>query len=298
MKKFILPVILCMALLLSACGAGQTSSSAPDNGDRQIEEIPTAGGETQSTTGETQTATGEIQTSTGETQAASGENTTSTGETQSTTGETEAAGENTTTAEATEAAAGEDASTSEENQAANDDTSAASGSTGNRQDGERFEDTIMLEGMEETVKYEHAVNDSIGFEIDYDYESLARNRGSDKERFISIYDDASKPYNYLEVTYRSESADSVTSSLSAELSKEYDVTKGSSVLAGGSTCTTLNATSGLGGTITESLQKVYIIPAGNGSVVATAHYTFEAAEGFGHRFDYMMNTLVVTDSDH
>ncbi|MCR5509459.1 MAG: hypothetical protein K6F54_00675 [Lachnospiraceae bacterium] len=69
-------------------------------------------------------------------------------------------------------------------------------------------------------------------------------------------EETSKPYNYLEVTYRSESADSVTSSISAELSKEYDVTKGSSVLDGGSTCTTLSATAGAGVTIPESLQKV------------------------------------------
>ena len=51
MGKRIIPVLLCMALLLSACGAGQTNSSAQDDG-RQIEELPTAGGGNQVATGE------------------------------------------------------------------------------------------------------------------------------------------------------------------------------------------------------------------------------------------------------
>ena len=37
-----------------------------------------------------------------------------------------------------------------------------------RQDGERFEGVIILEGMEETVRYEHVRNDTVGFEMDYD----------------------------------------------------------------------------------------------------------------------------------
>ncbi len=44
----------------------------------------------------------------------------------------------------------------------------------------------------------------------------------------------------------------------------------------------------------ERLQKVYLIPSGNGTIEAIAHYSFEAADGFGHLFDQMMNTLVVT----
>ena len=58
-----------------------------------------------------------------------------------------------------------------------------------RKDGERFEDVIGLEGMEETVRYEHVRNETVGFELDYEYESLARQSGSDQECFISIYED-------------------------------------------------------------------------------------------------------------
>ena len=57
-----------------------------------------------------------------------------------------------------------------------------------RQDGERFESVIILEGMEETVKYEHVRNSAIGFEMDYDYESLVRCSEADRECFVSVYD--------------------------------------------------------------------------------------------------------------
>ena len=63
--------------------------------------------------------------------------------------------------------------------------------------GERFEETIILEGMEEKVKYEHVRNDTIGFEIDFDYESFIRQSEQNKEKFISIYDDLKNPENYL-----------------------------------------------------------------------------------------------------
>ena len=69
-----------------------------------------------------------------------------------------------------------------------------------RQDGERFESVIIMEGMEETVKYEHIRNDSLGFEMDYDYELFERQSGSDRERFVSRYDDPNDPENYLEVS--------------------------------------------------------------------------------------------------
>ena len=45
----------------------------------------------------------------------------------------------------------------------------------------------------------------------------------------------------------------------------------------------------------DLLQMVYIIPAPDGCRVATAHYSIESAEGFGRRFSYILNTLVVID---
>ncbi len=43
----------------------------------------------------------------------------------------------------------------------------------------------------------------------------------------------------------------------------------------------------------DHLQMVYIIPSADGCLTATAHYSLEDAEGFGRRFDYIMNTLSV-----
>ena len=68
-----------------------------------------------------------------------------------------------------------------------------------REDGERFESTIMMEGMEEPVSYEHLKNTALGFQMDYDYENFVRRSEADRELFISDWDDPESPENYLEV---------------------------------------------------------------------------------------------------
>ena len=45
----------------------------------------------------------------------------------------------------------------------------------------------------------------------------------------------------------------------------------------------------------DQLQVVYIIPAFDGCRVAVEHFSVESAEGFGRRFNYMLNTLAVID---
>lgn len=174
--------------------------------------------------------------------------------------------------------------------------SAASAENAGRRDGERFEDVIILEGMEETVRYEHARDDALGFEIDYDYESLLRRRESDRECFISIYDDPDNPENYLEVRYSPETVDAACASISEMLSKDYDIIKDSFTLDRAGSCIRIDASNAVGnGGTPDLLQKVYIIPAADGSRVAAAHYSFESAEGFGRRFTYIMNTMAVID---
>ena len=140
-----------------------------------------------------------------------------------------------------------------------------------RQPGERFETVIIMEGMEETVRYEHIRNDTIGFEMDYDYESFVRRSETDRECFISVYDNSDKPENYLEVTY----------------SAQYPLDCAGS-------CIRIDASEVKGGgRMPELLQMVYIIPASDGCRVATAHYSIESAEGFGRRFSYLMHTFSV-----
>ena len=167
-----------------------------------------------------------------------------------------------------------------------------------RQNGERFEGVIMLEGMEENIQYEHAVNRSAGFEMDFEYESLARYSEVGRERFVSLWDDQNNPQNYLEVTYDSGNAELVASAISATLSNDYEVIQETYPLERAGSCIRLDASGEKGtGRVASQMQAVYIIPASDGCRIATAHYSMEAAEGFGRRFAYMINTLNVLERE-
>ncbi len=165
-----------------------------------------------------------------------------------------------------------------------------------RQDGERFEETIMLEGMEETVKYEHVINKELGFEMDFEYDSLIRQSDAEKERFVSVYDDPSSPDTYLEITREAESKDAAVESVKKELSETYEIEMDETTLEGAGPCVRFDAISLKGGALPDFLETVHVIPAGDGCIIARAHYTLEAAEGFGSRFVYMVNTLSVIDA--
>ena len=165
-----------------------------------------------------------------------------------------------------------------------------------RQNGDRFEDVIILEGMEETVKYEHVRNDTIGFEMDYDYESFVRRSDANRECFISIYDNSDKPENYLEITAYTENADAVAESFTDALSQTYELLKGTRRLDRAGDCIWIEASELKGSNrMADQLQVVYIIPASDGCRVAVEHFSVESAEGFGRRFNYMLNTLSVID---
>ncbi len=163
-----------------------------------------------------------------------------------------------------------------------------------RQDGERFEGTIMLEGMEETVRYEHVRDDAVGFEMDYSYELFERHRESDRERFVSCYDNPDNPEIYLEVRYSATDANTVAASVGEALSNDYDIISEPYMLNSAGSCIRIDASNAKGNMGTpDLLQTVYIIPASDGCRIATAHYTFESADGFGARFSNMMHTFSV-----
>lgn len=162
-----------------------------------------------------------------------------------------------------------------------------------RQDGERFEAVIVMEGMEETVNYEHIRNEALGFEMDYDYESFSRSGEADRERFVLVWDDPAKPEYYLELSYNPESAEYAADSISEALSAEYELYRDDSFMlerAGRSIYISTSSVKG-GDYSPEHLQTVYVIPAGEGCIVATEHCSLESAEGVGRRFAYMMHTL-------
>ena len=156
-------------------------------------------------------------------------------------------------------------------------------------DGERYEATILLEGSEK-VGYEHAISKNVGFEIDYEYDSLARESESDHERFISVFETDDDAWNYLDVTSSTESADSVAEALTASLSNDFDsVEKHPITLDKSGECVYITAYGAKDGS--GRMQTVYVVPATDGCRVAEAHYTIESAEGFGARFGNMMNTF-------
>ena len=165
-----------------------------------------------------------------------------------------------------------------------------------RQDGERFETLIQIEGMEETVQYEHIRNNAVGIAMDYDFERFRRQSDLDRECFISVWDAYDAPENYLEVTYSAEDAETAAETARKALSQEYDLLESTRELARAGSCIRIEA-SVIKGTnhMADQLQAVYIIPAPDGCRVVTAHYAAEGAEGFGRRFSYMLNTLEVVD---
>ena len=173
------------------------------------------------------------------------------------------------------------------------ETASDAQSSSGRQDGERFQDVITLEGTEETVSYEHIKNDTIGIELDYDYENFERRSGPASECIISRYDNIDDPENYLEVFYSEESADSAAASIAVGLANQYTLSTDSFTLKNAGTCTRIDASATKDGQTPDKLQTVYVIPLNKGCAVATAHYTFEAAEGFGRRFSEILNTLTI-----
>ena len=170
---------------------------------------------------------------------------------------------------------------------------SASPAAAGRKDGERFESVITIEGMEETVHYEHIRNESIGFEMDYDYENFQRRSEADRECFISIWDDAANPENYLEVKHLSQDPEAAAASIAEELSDRYDVGRSTFTLEQAGDCIRLDASVDANNTsqMMDQLQMIYVIPASDGCFVATEHYYIVESEGFGRRFSSMMHTF-------
>lgn len=163
-----------------------------------------------------------------------------------------------------------------------------------RQDGERFEDSIVVLGMEETVHYEHLRNEALGFEMDYDYESFRRDSNAERERFVSVWDDPGNMEDYMDVTRSAEDAETVAAALTEELSKDFELTRVTRELERAGSCIRIEA-SVIKGTnqMTDQLQAYYIIPAPDGCRIAATHAFITESEGFFRRFDAMLNTLSV-----
>ena len=167
-----------------------------------------------------------------------------------------------------------------------------------RADGERFEDVIMIEGMEETVQYEHVKSAAFGFEMDYDYENFVRRSDETCEWFVSVWDNAAEPENYIEVRSDTGNAELVADAIIARLSGDYEIRQEYRELARAGQCIHIAADI-IKGTdrMPDHLQYVYVIPAADGCRVVTEHCFIADCEGLLRRFDYMLNTLTVPDGN-
>jgi len=166
-----------------------------------------------------------------------------------------------------------------------------------RRDGERFEAVIMLEGMEETVNYEHVRREDLGFEMDYDYEMFVRQSGADCERFVSVWDgNPADPVDYFEVRYDSGSAEQVADALNAALSDEYDTTVDTRKMDNGVQAIRIEA-SVIKGTnqMADQIDVRYIVPAADGCRIVKAHYWTADSEGYARRIAYLIFTLSAFD---
>lgn len=162
------------------------------------------------------------------------------------------------------------------------------------QPGEHFEGTVPLEGMEQTVHYEAIRNETLGFEMGYDYENFVRQSEADCERFISVWDNSDNPEIYLEITHSSDDAETTAASIAETLSAQYNVSRWEYTLDRAGDCIDLRGELDKEGQMSIwELQMVYIIPADDGCFVAWGHYTQESAEGSGARFRGMMHTFAV-----
>ena len=165
-----------------------------------------------------------------------------------------------------------------------------------RQHGERFEDVIMIEGMEETIKLEHFVNETAGLAMDYDYESFVCRASSDRLQIVSAYDDPETPENYIEVSYCPDDAETVADAIEKALSADYAVSRDTAVLKSGAECIHMDASATPDGAYTaDVLQAVYVIPADDGCRVAHLRYLPEGSDGFGRRLSYLASTVTVMD---
>ena len=167
--------------------------------------------------------------------------------------------------------------------------------TPGRQDGERFETTVIVEGMEETVSYEHIRNEALGFEMDYDYEILERRTEADREVFLALGEDPEDPWNYFEIRRSAGDAETVAAELSVNFSDAYEtVSAAPFTFDGAGACTCIDVSGAKDGKAPAgSLLTVYVIPADGSCLVALVRCTFESAGGFGVRANAMLNTLTL-----
>jgi hypothetical protein len=274
-KKHVVLLSMAMSLtvimMLSGCGKGDKASTTT--------EAPTTISETESTTTDAASET--------EGESTAAESTAESEAALTTDEETAAAEAPATTSESPE---GQEVTGSAENKESAEDITSAI------QIGDRYEDVIPFQGVDEVIKFEHIGNETAGFEMDYDYERFTRKSTESGEVFTLTLFGVEEDDYYLEIKPSNEAADAVAASISDELSKNYDVYKDTYELARAGSCIRIEASIATDADDTlDDLQSVYIIPNGDGCFVATAHYSYDSSDFYGNLFAKMMNTFSVIE---
>ena len=153
----------------------------------------------------------------------------------------------------------------------------------------------MIEGTEETVRYEHIKNTKAGIELDYDYESFNRVNEGERETFTSVYDDQAAPNNYMYIVADTDDPDTAAGMFGMTLAMDFENVSSEKVtLDKAGDCTVLYANGPKSEVFpSDAVEKVYIIPAPDGCRIARIYCTVESAEGFGVHFAEMLDTLEV-----
>ena len=165
------------------------------------------------------------------------------------------------------------------------------------QPGDRYPGSVTMDGMPQTVQYEQIRSDALGFEMGYNYERFERQSEPGRERFVLIGEDPARPEVYLEITRRSDTAESAAASIAASLSDVYNPSRGEYTLDRAGRCLTVHADVDKNNLMSiDELQSVYLFPAADGCLVAWTHNTMDSADAFGALYRGMLNTLAVLDT--
>lgn len=271
---FSVTMSLAVMMMLSGCSNGSTSTTiAPSTTESTA---LTTAAETTAESEELSTAAETVET-TAESEAPSTEAESKEAESK----EVESKEEN----EATTTEAQEPAGETETKESSND-------AVVKRQVGDRYEEVIVFQGVEEKITFERIANETVGFEMDYDCGNFSRKSDENGDVFALNFDGS----YYMEVTSKNETADAIATSISEELSKNYDVYKSETELNFVGNCTMIHADiKTVDQETLDELQTVYIIPAADGCYVATAHYGYDSSDYYGKLFSMMADSFSIIE---
>ncbi|MBQ3257290.1 MAG: hypothetical protein IJA67_07745 [Oscillospiraceae bacterium] len=147
--------------------------------------------------------------------------------------------------------------------------------------------TIMLEGMEETM-YGYRYTSALGYSMVYDPDWVRPEQREGYDHYTAVTE-IDVPELYLRVTKAEGSVEQVIADLEAQGAEKVG-----NAMFGGFPCVQLSKMSGYGPA--DVVVNYYVMQAGNTVFVPETSYFWEAAEGFGTRMWYMLDSIRFADA--